>query len=393
MLKIMMEKVCKKYLVNIIALSGLCVGLLNTILIWAIYGSTSNADVLMLSFVMFQSFSLLSQLGVEQFSIFSAEERAKSINLGLEFDFGVIVWSLIFGAIFSCALIYFLPWLVNLYAKGFSAEEQKKLFETVMPLAISTAFSPFLYVIRQKMFLDGRVKLASALNGLFSYIQFFVLTSVFFMFRGSGTITISWCISICFFVLSFFLLSVNLKSVALLKRTNYSKLRSFVVASVKLRLTSSIHNFFSVLLTNSALSFGYSGTVATYQYIKKFADGVSSISAGPHLQIYHANQSIVWAKSDKNAFLANIKKYIDQIVPIFIIGALSFMFLVYILSLLLDGIESEIPNNGYCIFLILLLWQLIISVETIAVGVLVMQKKHFFLVDGELCFFAEFLFP
>jgi hypothetical protein len=142
-----------------------------------------------------------------------------------------------------------------------------------------------------------------------------------------------------------------------------------------MRSTHSIHNFLVVVLTSNALSGGVQGTVALFQYVKKIADGLSSISVGPHLSVYHAMQSKAWALADRRRFVANIRSYLLSAFPLLMLVSAAFAVCAWIALCVTGARGDRFGYTAFAILLVLLAWQTLISVETIAVGVPVMAKK------------------
>jgi hypothetical protein len=137
-----------------------------------------------------------------------------------------------------------------------------------------------------------------------------------------------------------------------------------------------VHNFVSVAVISSFLSGGVEGTVSFFQYVKRIADGIASICIGPHLSVYHAKQNISWVKNNAKLFKLNIVSYFKSAIPLFLAAILCMLIIGWIV---INFYPSYIHNYSSFdvfayLFLLLLLWQMIISLETVAVGVLVMEN-------------------
>jgi hypothetical protein len=156
---------------------------------------------------------------------------------------------------------------------------------------------------------------------------------------------------------------------------NLQLLAPFVRASVALRFTHSIHNFLVVLLTGYALSGGVSGTVATFQYVKKVADGLASISIGPHLVVYHAAQASAWMNGSRQKFLQNIRLYLYASMPLLLAVVSILMLALYTGEGYLAMPQLQSLTRHTHLLLVLIAWQVLIALETIPVGVLVIERR------------------
>jgi hypothetical protein len=368
-----LPQIPERLLLNAIAVLSVAVGLLNTALAWAVYGTGGKADIWMLSFVVVQAFVLVSQIGVEQYAIFSAEHHAVSEQTGEQFDRESLCWALLFGVGFAGLLALLLPRVVTMFATGFSAEAQAEVQRTVLPLLLQVSLAPMLYVLRQQLLLKGRAKVAVLLNSTFSIVQLLVLAggwlsgqlspSMLGLFVGMGSVLAA---------------ASALLSAGSVRQQfaapDWRRLWPFIRASAALRFTHSIHNFLVVLLTNSALSGGVPGTVSLFQYVKKVADGLSSVTVGPHLQVYHAAQAGAWACSDKHKFHDNIRDYLRHALPVIGVALAGILVCWHFAGDFIPTLAQKATTGAFWIFVVLSAWQVLISVESVPAGVLVVGK-------------------
>lgn len=327
----------------------------------------------MLVLAMTQALNLLSQLGVEQFPIFSAERRVLGASSGDAFDRDSIGWSMLSGLLFSGLLSIAAPWLVGLFATGFSGDEQVDALQIFYPLLLQVCVAPAMFVLRQQMLLADRKLLATMLGWSLGAVQLLVLL---FCFLCSIADVNFVAVSTGVLSLIFGGIAVWFWSGAQVYRRlpDFKSLWPFIKASVTMRCTHSVHNFFVVLLTNNALSAGAEGTLSVFQYVKRLADGLTSVTFVPHAGVYHARQAAAWAEGGIPAFVSNVEHYFKT----------SLVALLLMLAALLSvggavlwsGDELKIlslENAG--LFCLMLLWQAVIAVETIPVGVITMAKQ------------------
>lgn len=387
--KARLPTIVEKLLLNGIAVLSVLIGLSNTALAWVVYGMGGKADIWMLSFVFAQAFVLLSQIGVEQYAIFSAEHHMVSDEAGRRFDRESLSWALISGIGFAALLALALPQVVAMFAAGFSPQARVEVQHTALPLLLQVALAPLLYVLRQQLLMRGRPKIAVLLNSTFAIVQLVVLgfgwmcgqvsPSVLGTFVGAGSLLA---------VAGALLWAAPMSSQFALP--DWRRLWPFIRASAALRFTHSVHNFLVVLLTNAALSGGVPGTVSLFQYVKKFADGLSSVAVGPHLQVYHASQASAWARDDKSRFHENIREYLRHSLPVMALALAGAFVCWHFAGIYAPQLAQKASAGAFLIFMTLTAWQVLISIETIPAGVLVVGKHTRWLLAVNVLFAFNF---
>jgi hypothetical protein len=359
---------------NVFALLGAFVGLGNAALAWRLYGTSGDADVWMLAFTITQALCLLSQLGVEQFAVFSTEAHAADAAAGRRFDRDSMTWALVFGMACGIVLALAATPLVALFAHGYAAGEQARVVAVLLPLLLQVFFTPPLYVLRQQLMLQGRLRLSIVSNSLFGVVQLAVLSTAW-VCGGMSPFQGSVATGLASAAISAALVFAFCEGGVMRHRPRWNELWPFIRASVAMRSTHSIHNFLVVLLTNSALSAGVEGTVALFQYMKKIADGLASISVGPHLSVYHAAQAKAWAMRSVQAFAANLRVYAAAAFPLLLLASATLGVLVAGAAHFAPAVVSRVPSGGLAVVLVLLAWQALISFESVPVGILVLDRR------------------
>jgi hypothetical protein len=374
---------------NVFAIFGAMLGLGNAALAWRIYGTGPDGDSWMMALAITQSFTLLSQLGVEQAAVFSAEARAESDEAGDRFDRDSLTWALLFGSVFACVILALSSGIVKAFAHGFSDAAQAQVGAAFAPLLLQVAVAPSLFVLRQQLLLKGRSRIAVVLSNIFALVQFLVL--IYAWRWGSPTpVRLAWSIGCgCVALVIATVFMVGEKGAGR-EMPRWSSLAAFIRASLQLRFTHSIHNFLVVLLMNSALSAGVSGTVARFQYVKKVADGLSAISVGPHLIVYHAAQARAWALTDRAAFARNVRSYLFAATSLLICATGAFLALASIVVRYVDDARVRASTHEIVLLLVLLGWQAVISIETVPAGVLVVQKRPGLLMSVNVIYVTTF---
>lgn len=373
----------EKLFLNVIAVFGAVLGLLNAALSWRIFGTSDRADVWILSLVIVQAFILLSQLGVEQVAVFSAEAYSKDRVKGEIFDRDSLTWSLIFGLLFSALLFLARDMISAGFGAGYNKLAQSEVGRTMAPLLLQVAVSPCLYVLKQQLLLKGRTRLAVSLNNCFGGVQCIFLVAGLTM-ENITPYQLTWSIGIGSALVVVAVVYFAGPHGATRVMPDWKSLVPFVRSSVQFRFVHAIHNFMVVFLTNSVLSGGVVGTISIFQYTKKIADGLASIAVGPHLSIYHAVQARAWVAQDKVNFVKNIKEYIFSAIPLLLGASLLFFVGVYVCVEYFNVALQMNVNAALFLLALLLSWQLVISIESVAAGVLVLAKNSvlFLLING-----------
>lgn len=359
---------------NLFAMLGAFLGLANAGLAWHLYGASVDADIWMLSLVVVQTLCLLSQLGVEQFAVFSAEAHAFNIEIGRRFDRDGMSWALALGLL--CCILFGLittP-LIGLFAQGYSEEERSQVAAISLALLLQVLFSPSLYVLRQQLLLQNHYRLSIISNILFGSVQMIVLLTAW-LFGHISMFHIALSTGLLSAVIAAWFVFKFCEDGVMKNMPDWARLWPFIRASVALRFTHSIHNFFVVLLSNSALSGGVEGTVAVYQYAKKIADGLSSISISPHLTVYHSAQAKAWVRGDLGACVVNIRTYLLTAYPLLLGLVVVFVVFTSLAINVIPDFGAKLPQGGALILFVLLAWQTLISLESVPVGILVIDKR------------------
>lgn len=359
---------------NGVALLGALLGLANVALAWLLFGSSADVDLWMMALVLSQAFMVLSQLGVEQVAVFSARARAGSPAEGACFDRDCLSWALMFGGGFALLVLWALPLVVSLCAQGFDAPTQGRLATALAPLLLQVAAAPGLYVLRQQLLLDQRARWSVALGQALGALQCLLLL-VAWALAVHQPERLAWALGVGSLALTLACVLVLGARGAGRQLPHWQSLLAFVRASAAMRLTHSAHNFLVVLVTNAALSGGLAGSVAMFQSIKRVADGLSSIAVGPHLGVYHAAQATAWTARDRGAFLRHMHSYARTALPLLAAGSALFLMGTLAYGAWTGNARCQWNSAEVALLLLLLAWQTLIAVETVAAGVLALDNR------------------
>lgn len=365
--------VVDRLFLNVFALVGALLGVANVALAWRVFGTGSTGDLWMMALAVVQAFVLLSQVGVEQVAVFAAQARALGVSDGERFDRDSLTWGLISGLAFALLMLLVLPAVVLTFAQGFGIDARHALGATLMPLLLQVAVAPALYVLRQQLLLNQRARWSVLLGNTFGAMQCLALIAALVAPSATPQQLALAVGAGCAIVVVAAVLALGAPGAGR-RWPAWTPILAFIRASVALRLTHSAHNFLVVLITNSELSSGTSGTVALFQYVKRVADGLCAVSVGPHLAVYHADQATAWAQRDRAGFAANIRAYLGSALPLLALATGLFLAGAWLFNA--SPVGSLAPSAvALSLFWLLLAWQALIAVETVPAGVLVLENR------------------
>jgi hypothetical protein len=359
---------------NVLAVVAALLGLANTALAWKIFGATESADVWMMTIVIASGFSLLSQLGVEQVAVYSAEAHARSTIHGMQFDTQSLIWAVLFGVGFAAVGMAMQGFVVTAFASGFPAAKLVALKSVMLPMWSLVAIWPSQFVVIQLWLIKGRVMRAMLLNIALPATQCIVLVLVLASGqRDARELAMQMAVGIAAVGVLTVILGMRDARMAHLRRP--AALLPFIKASLQLRAAHSIHNFLVLWLTNAALSTLSAGAVASFQYMKRVADGLAAVSVGPHQSVFHARQAVAWSRADRLQFALNVRNYVATALPLFIVAGLLFSLAAGgVLKWFGDGAFYALRDEGILLW-VFIAWNALIALETVSVGVLVVCRQ------------------
>ncbi|MDD5296566.1 MAG: hypothetical protein PHU46_06595 [Rhodocyclaceae bacterium] len=360
---------------NILAAVGAVVGILNTILTWKLFGASQEADVWLLGLAVMNTLSMLVLVGVDQFLVFYTgilTKRSDEAGLFVSFSAG---WALLSGVAFALVCLAAADLVVSWFGDGLSPNTKFSAVSVLTLLLPQVAAAPLVHVARCALNAHGKYGRSYALSLIAPGILLLALL-YFVAAGGGGALPLGWTSAAA--------AAVQLTACGIMLRPWYAPwrgpvpadFRALVANSVGMRIGHSFHNFMFGLILNNALSHLAPGMISIFQYAKRFADGVSSVTVGPQNNIYHARQAQAWATHDLHRFRANVKSFLTITSPLFVSAAiLTVVCMPWLLGLLS---QAEDANTVYTIkttFTVLMVWQAIVAVETIFVGVVVTSRQ------------------
>lgn len=370
----MRQRVATRLSLSGMAGLGAMLGLGNITLTWLVFGRSVEADIWLLALSIALALSQLSQLGVEQVVVFSAEAHATSAQRGQDFDRDSMSWALGFGLAFALLALLVTPALIPWFAAGFGAEQRNRLGGALAPLMLLVALAPGMMVLGQQLMLAGRQHLAVCVLNLNALVQFIALLACWVSSNTSPD-TLALAFGSAAALLGLAVIASLGPPRTLRVMPDFRALLPFIRSSVAMRGAHSAHNFVVVLLINSALTAGAEGTVAVYQYARKVADGLTSIAIGPHQAVYLAALARAWAHADRLSLRRESSDYLWTSLLLLTGATLLLSLVAGAAATLAPTAAKAIGIDGGVMLAVLVLWQALVAIESIPVAVLSVDRR------------------
>ncbi|MCW2312609.1 MATE family efflux transporter [Rhodoferax antarcticus] len=376
---------------NGIAAIGAAIGMLNTILTWKLFGATQTADIWLIGLAVVSILSLLVLLGVEQFLVFYTSILTQRPDYAASFAFMAMIWSLLSGGLFALGCFWMVDLLVSWFAGGLSEGAKQTAASVLVLLLPQVAVAPSLHITRGILNAQGNYG-RSYLLALITPSALLSVLAYFSVVGGGGVLQLGFTVAVA----AFLQLGICYTMVFRCLITSWNaklmkEFRDFVVNSVTMRIGHSFHNLFVGLIINSTLSHQAIGMISIFQYAKRFADGVFTVTIGPHVGILLARQASAWPDRNYTQYKKNIKVYLRTISPLFFGSAILVFLLIPMLLEMMprDGAEHAVGaiQITYAIFTV---WQGLIALEAVFVGVVTTARRSFILWGINCLFIVNF---
>lgn len=380
----------KSWKYSFISLLNVGCGLSVTALIWYKYSATAESDILLLATSSISILAALSLVGVEQVMYFYADERKKS-QVTADHFFGLAFsWSLLSGALFAGIVVAISTYFLRLVAPGFTEESRGLARYLLVSLSPQLVITPALHVLRAKWSLEqkfGRAYMLSAVNALI--LLTCLLLTLIFRVESLKSLGQLFLLVLLSFVLGFIV--YNRAYLVRPSRADWLKIKDLMIHSSVIKGANSIHNFLVQALISSVLSHMPTGAISIYQYAKRLADGVFAITAGPQVLIYHSRCANAVSHGDLRGLWQNAIHFIKSFLAMFFAMA----FIVYILtpialSIVGKNVTSESLDGIRGVYLGIVLWYLIMGIETLSVGIILATRSSMALFSVNATFILLF---
>jgi hypothetical protein len=360
----------KSWAYSFISLLNVGCGLAVTGLIWYRYSASQQSDILLLATSSISILAQLSLVGVEQVLYFYTDESKKGREVAAHFMKLAFTWALISGAGFAVLFILFSKYFLMMVASGFSEENQELARYVILCLTPQLLVSPALHVIRGKWALEekfGRAYMLSAVNSLV-----LLLCLLLTVITGVQTLKVFSNLSLGVYIafLAGFLF-YNRRLLIWPAQNEWHKIKMLVIHSSSIKGANAVHNFLVQALISSLLSQMPTGSISIFQYAKRLADGVFAITAGPQVMIYHSRCAKAISSWNLTDMRANVVHFLKTFLSLFFaMAAVVYLLTPFALSIVGKNFLPETVSEILLIYLGIVLWYLIMGIETLSVGVL-----------------------
>lgn len=380
----------KSWVYSLISLLNVGCGVLVTILIWHRYSASQESDILLLATSSISILAALSLVGVEQVLYFYADERKKS-HAEAEYFFKLaLTWALVSGLVFAGVVVGLSKYFLMLVASGFSESSQALARSILLCLSPQLVVAPALHVMRARWSLDekfGRAYLLGSVNSLILLLCL-ILTALLRLesLEAFGRLSLAVFVA---FILGF--VFFHRHSVIRPRHSDWLKIKDLVIHSSMIKGANSVHNFLVQALISGLLSHMPTGAISIYQYAKRLADGVFAITAGPQVLIYHSRCARAVSHWNLKEMKANVRHFLKSFLGLFFAMALVVYGLApTALAMVGKNFTPAILDQIRWVYTGIVLWYLIMGIETLAVGIILATRSSLVLFSVNFAFIFLF---
>lgn len=365
----------KSWIYSVISLLNVGCGLAVTGLIWYKYSASQDSDILLLATSSVSMLAQLSLVGVEQVLYFYADERKKSDQEAERFFKLAFTWALLSGGLFALIAAIFSKGFLSLIASGLPESSLSLASYLLLCLSPQLIVSPALHVVRAKWALEekfGRAYLLSAVNALILLVCLVVtIAAQVTNLEVFGRLSL---VVFLLFLVGF--VGYNRKSLLWPTGGDWHKIKSLIIHSSTIKGANAVHNFLVQALISSVLSKMPVGSISIYQYAKKLADGVFAITAGPQVMIYHSRCAVAVSHWNLKEMRQNVVHFLKTFLSLFFAMALIVYLVTPIaLSIVAKSFSSEVVGEIRLVYVGIVLWYLIMGIETLSVGIILATRS------------------
>lgn len=364
-------------------LAGLNVGLslLNFLVFIKIFGISEQSDAYLVANTIIFTLHLLELLLIEQFLVFYNEKKALSFNQGYQFYNSFVNFSLIAAVVFFMLFVWLSPWIIELFAQGFN-NVQMELLELFFSIVLFELLIFPLLTVNQKLL---NAESNYGLPYLLSILPNAAVTLVGVYLLLSGLQQAQWLLVA---KVVFMFLATLISCIVIFKI--YFKEQSYALAivwgdiyhcvknSVSMRFGHNIHNMLFLPLITNALSHLPVGSNSYFFYCYRLINMIANVATGPAGTILNAQMARAWVEKNSQEAARLIKHYLKMAPAMLIaVGLLVYLMIPVILPLFDGSFSVKDINILSSVFLLLLIWQSIIVVESPSVSVLIANKVSY----------------
>lgn len=378
---------------NFLSLAQVLVGLLNYFLLIKLFGVSNMADAYLITSAIISSFLLLQMLTTEQFIFFYNDIKDKNILDAYDFYNVVLSVAFLTGTI-SFILCYFgSNILINIFV-GNLEDERLLLIHTLLQISIIELLVAPIQLVNQKLMnAEMKFSIPYILNIIPTLLVLLSMVYLYFNELDNISLLIYARVVGAFIILPLSFVVIKKMDIPIKFKFKHSILHDFLKNSFTMRLGHNIHNFLFTPITTNILSMLPVGYAAYFFYALRMSTIVNGVIVGPSYNIFQSKFSQAWSKyeikNSKKMIFQYLKITIPTLVIVSIIGYYILPDALHIITAKLSNESLSIIQN---IFLGLMIWQLIVLVESGSVIVLIVEKKSTIFIFTNIVFSLIYFF-
>jgi O-antigen/teichoic acid export membrane protein len=361
---------------NFLSLTQVLVGLLNYFLLIKLFGVSNMADSYLITSAIISSFLLLQMLTTEQFIFFYNDIKDKNILEAHDF-YNVVLSVALFTGIITFILCYFgVNIVVNIFV-GNLENERLLLIQQLLQISIVELLVAPMQLINQKLMnAEMKFSIPYILNILPTVFVLFSMIYLYVYKLEDISLLIYGRVAGALVILPLSFVIIQKMNIPIKFSFKHSKLNYFLKNSFTMRLGHNIHNFLFTPITTNILAMLPVGYAAYFFYALRMSNIVNGVIVGPSYNVFQSKFSQAWSKYDIKNSKRMIFQYLMITLPmIVIVSIIGYYILPHTLHIITAELSNESLSIIQNVFLGLMIWQLIILVESGNVIVLIVEKK------------------
>ena len=366
---------------NFLAALNVGLSLLNFVIFIKIYGISEQSDAYLVANTIILTLHLIELLLIEQFLVFYNEKRAQSLRRGFDFYNSFLNFSMFSAIGFFVLFFISSPLIIDLFAQGFNQSQSELLTLFLTIVLFELLVFPVLTVNQKLLNAESFYALPYILSILPTVSVFGVGLYQLFSDKQQA----EWLlVAKVAFILLATIISFLVIFRRIFKEQNYhltiawNEIRQCVKNSISMRFGHNIHNMLFLPIVTNALSYLPVGSNSYFFYCYRLTTMIANVATGPAGTILNAQMSGAWVTKNTSEAKRLIQKYLKFAPMVFVlVGGMVYL----LIQLILPYLDASFTQNRIGIlsstFTLLLIWQLIVIIESPGVSVLIANKESF----------------
>ncbi len=349
---------------NILAFINLSLSLINTFLIIKVFGVSDEADLLIIAQLIVAAMTLILDSLTEQFVYYYNNLKKQSVSESSCFYDSVVSWIVIIQ--FLCVALFLLSHslIVKVFANDLNPALMP-LFERILIINIASfLFIPLTKINNYRFNADEKYSLPYVLQMIPIFLNLLCLVYMF-AFTKPDVILYSYSTLLGYLVVlvAQFLVIRSFGSMFKFRLKN-KYVKKYFIDSCLIKFGNNIHNFLIQPVISNSLSSLSSGSASLYGYANKMVVALQSLILGPSSNILTTKISLGFGDKDVGAIKRSIKSYIASVCLLFMsLSIVVYICIPLLFSLVFKSILAQDVTVIQNIFLLLVVWQLMATIE------------------------------